>query len=507
MTVNCNSERNETNQPLTALTSNSEAVRTLARIVAGTFGPKGLDCMLIDENGAVIVTNDGATILKTIDLTHPVVQILVNAIRLQEEKVGDGTTTASILAESLITEGVNQVFKGVPVVKVIDGIRLGIDAALTILSESKITVEKLDSPLLERVALISARGHRILADLVIGAARTLGEEYLVKPGFKLSDQVLAFEGSPTELILGTVVNREPLNRVMPYRVEDAKILIIDDALEPIKIDHQALSTESGFNRQLQNQELLRENIIRLAQMGVNGIFTDRSISDQAETYLTDLGILGVQGVSRHEWERLAALTGARPVKREGLLKSSEELGPMIGKAAALIVDEDNRNIRALGYPDQKMVTILIGAYSREIVEEKERIAKDAAGAVQAAWREGVVPGGGSIELGIARFLAEKSPNNMERYGYNCVVEALKKPMAVICSNAGFNYLEKMAAVFARQEETNSLGVGVNCDTGQVEDLMQNGVYDPYLVKYHALKSAGEVAESILRIDTIVKMKD
>lgn len=507
MTVNRIPEQSETNQSLTALTSNSEAVRTLARIVAGTFGPKGLDCMLIGENGGVIVTNDGATILKSVDVTHPVVQILINAIRLQEEKVGDGATTASILVESLITEGVNQVFKGVPVVKVIDGIRLGIEAALKILTESRITIEQLDSPLLERVALISARGHHVLADLVIRAARSLGEIHLAKSGFKLADQILAFEGSPTELILGTVVNREPLNKVMPYRVEDAKLLIIDDALEPIKIDHQALSTEAGFNRQLRNQELLRENIIHLAKMGVKGIFTDRSISDQAETYLTDLGILGVQGVSRHEWERLAALTGARPIKRDGLLKPSEELGPMIGKAAALIVDEDNKYIRVLGYPDQKMVTILIGAYSKEIVEEKERIAKDAAGAVQAAWREGVVPGGGSIEFGIARSLAEKTPNNMDRYGYNCVIEALKKPMAVICSNAGFNNLEKMAVVLARQEEMNSLGVGVNCETGQVEDLMQNGIYDPYLVKYHALKSAGEVAEAILRIDTIVKMKD
>ncbi len=507
MTVNRSSEPSENIQPLAALMTNLEAIRTLTQIVAGTFGPKGLDCMLIDQNGEVIVTNDGATILKTIDTTHPIAQILINAIRLQEEKVGDGTTTASILTEGMITEGANQVIKGVPVIKVIDGIKLGIDAVLEILTKAKISIDRLDSPLLERIALISARGHHSLADLVVKAVRTLGEDYIAKPGFKLADQVLAFEGSITELISGTVINREPLNKVMPCRIEDAKILIIDDALEPIKVDHQALGTEAGFNRQLHNQELLHESIIRLAKMGVKGVFADRSISDQAESCLTDFGIIGVQGVLRREWERLADLTGARPIKREDLLKTTEELGTVIGKTAAVIVDEDNKNIRVLGYPEQKMVTILVGAYAKEIVEEKERIVKDAAGAVQAAWHEGVVPGGGSIELGIARLLSKKPPTNMNRYGYNCVVEALKKPIAQICSNAGFNNLEKIAEVWARQEETDSLGIGVNCETGQVEDLMQTGVYDPYLVKYYALKSAGEVAEAILRINTIVKMKD
>lgn len=507
MTANHNLERPEINHSVTALISNAEAIRAISQIVAGTFGPKGLDCMLVDQNGGVIVTNDGATILKTIDTTHPAAQILINAIRLHEEKVGDGTTTATILAESIITEGVNQVLKGVPVIKVIDGIKLGIDSALNILKKVKIPVERLDSPLLERIALISARGQYVLADLVIRAARVLGEEYLTKPGFRLADQVFAFEGSPTELIPGTVINREPLNKVMPGRIEDGKIVVIDDALEPIKIDHQALATEAGFNRQICNQEMLRESINKLAKLGVKGVFADRAISDQAESCLTDLGIIGIQGVPRCEWERLASLTGARPIKREDLSKSSEELRLIIGKTAVIIVDQDNKNIKILGYPEQKMVTLLVGAYSKEVVEEKERIAKDAASAVQAAWQEGIVPGGGGAELGIARLLNEKTPQDMNCYGYNCVVEALKKPIAQICSNAGFNNLEKMAEVLVRQRETESIGVGVNCETGQVEDLMENGIYDPYLVKYRALKSAGEIAELILRINTIVKMKD
>lgn len=507
MAVNQNPEWSGKNQPLASLTTNAEAVRALARIVAGTFGPKGLDCMLVGEDGEVIITNDGATILETIDITHPVARIFINAIQLHAEKVGDGTTTASLLAEALITEGVNQVLKGVPVIKVIDGIKLGIDAALKILAESKIPIIELDSPLLERVALIAARGHHDLADLVIKAARILGGEYLAKPGFRLADQIFAFEGGPTELIPGTIINREPLNKGMPFRADDVKILILDDALEPVKVDFQALGTEAGFNRQLHHQELLRESIHQLAKMGLKAVFADRAISDQAESHLTDLGIIGVQGVPRHEWERLADFTGARPVKRDKLLDSPAEMEALFGKAAAVIVDQDYRNIKVLGYPEQKMVTLLIGAYTKEITEEKERIIKDAAGAVQAAWCGGVVPGGGSVELGIARLLNEKMPADLNRYGYACVVEALKKPIAQICSNAGFDPLEKLTQVIAAQERTGSMGIGVNCETGQVEDLFRNGVCDPYLVKYHALKSAGEVVEGILRINTIVKMKD
>ncbi len=507
MAVNQNLERSETNHPFTALTTNSGAIRTLAQIVAGTFGPKGLDCMLVGQDGNVIITNDGATILRTIDITHPAAQIFINAVQLQEEKVGDGTTTTSLLAEALIAEGVNQVLKGVPVVKVIDGVKLGIDAALSVLAEVRTPVERLDSPLLERIALVSARGHYDLAELVIKAARILGAEYLTKPGFKLADQVLAFEGGPTELIRGTIINREPLNKEMPRRIDDSKILVIDDALEPVKVDFQALGTEAGFNRQLHNQELLRESIRQLAGIGVKAVFTDRAISDQAESCLTDLGIIGVQGVPRHEWERLAVLTGARPIKRESLLKEPEEMGPVCGKAATITTDDDFKNIRVLGYPEQKMVTLLVGAYAKEITEEKERIIKDAAGAVQAAWCGGVVPGGGSVELGIARLLNEKMPSDLNRYGYACVIEALKRPITQICSNAGFNSLEKLAEVLACQEKTGLLGIGVNCETGKVEELLENGVCDPYLVKYHALKSAGEVVEAVLRINTIVKMRD
>jgi archaeal chaperonin len=501
------SERSEVDQHLSALISNSGAIRAITEAVQGTLGPKGLDCMLVDQYGGVMVTNDGVTILKTMDVNHPAARILISAVEHQEEQVGDGTTTAALIAGSLIAEGVNQVIKGVPVIKVIEGMKTGIGKALELLEEAVIPLEDLNSPVLERIALIAGRDHRDLAELIIGAARILGGERLKEPGFKLADQVVALEGAESELIQGAIIDKEPLNREMPRQITSGKIIILDDALEPHQINYEALGTEAGFQQQLHNEQDLHENIRKLSRLGVKAIFAGRSISDQAEDLLTDLGMIGVQGVAMHEWRRLAELSGARPIKKDSLYKPDEDWQKLAGEAAAIIVDEKFKQIRVIGQPGRKLVTILVGAYTKEVVGERERIAKDAAAAVQAAWCSGVVPGGGSIELGLARKLQGFQPRGMAAYGYGCVIEALKRPITQICANAGFNPLEKVEEVQALQEERDSYSLGVNCDTGAVEDLVQLGVWDPYEVKYCAIRSAGEVGEAILRINTIIKMKE
>jgi chaperonin GroEL (HSP60 family) len=156
--------------------------------------------------------------------------------------------------------------------------------------------------------------------------------------------------------------------------------------------------------------------------------------------------------------------------------------------------------------EPSFVTIIIGGSTREIVNERERIARDASAAVQAAWCGGVVPGGGSVELAIARRLAGQQFKGMASFGFQCVIEALKRPMTQICMNAGFNPLEKIEEVLAHTGASITYAYGVNCDTGSVEDVTTAGIWDPYEVKYHAIKTAGKVCEAILRINTIIKMK-
>ncbi len=500
-------ETAEVSQRLAALISNVGAIKAVGEAIEGTLGPKGLDCMLIDESGSVIITNDGVTILKSMDINHPAARILISAAEQQEESVGDGTTTATVIAGAMISAGVEQIVKGVPVTKVIEGIRIGIQRTLELLTTQAITVNDLKSPILERIAYIAGRENLQIAKLVIEAARILAEEKLKEPGFQLAAQVSALDGVESAIIRGTVINREPLNIMMPRKFGSAKILIIDDSLEPIPVDSESLGTEAGFNQKLCNEQVLKDSICKLSKLGVAAVFTDRAISDTAEEQLTDLGILGVQGVARREWMRLAEMTGARPIKRGSLLKSALELEQATGEVACIEVDERLKHIKILGKNDVKYVTILIGAQTKEVVEERERIARDAASAVQAAWRGGVVAGGGSVELGIAYQLSQLQLKGMTSYGYECVIEALKRPIALICANAGFNPLEKVAEAMTSLTERGLYSIGVNCDTGNIEDLTESGIWDPYYVKYFAIKSAGEVAEAILRINTVIKMKE
>ncbi|TCL64281.1 chaperonin GroEL (HSP60 family) [Hydrogenispora ethanolica] len=507
MSIQEAANRSEVDQPMAALIHNAGAIRAVTEAVAGTLGPKGLDCMLVDECGDALVTNDGVTILKTMDITHPAARILINAAQYQEEEVGDGTTTTAVMIGALVNEGVNQVLRGVPVIKVIEGIDSGISRALNWLGQMAQPVDDINHPVLERVASIAGRGHRELARLIVQAARLVGGEKLREPGFKLADQILALEGSESSLIQGTIITREPINRQMPRQVADTRIVILDDALEPQKVAAEALGSKAGFEQQLHNEQLLRENLQKLAQIGVQAIFTDRAISDGAEDLLTDLGIIGVARVAMHEWRRLAELTGARPLKRTSLAKPALELLKLTGQAAEIRVNERFKQIQVLGKPEQKYVTVLVGAFTKEVVGERERIAKDTAAAVQAAWNGGIVPGGGSAELAVARLLEQEPLRGMAGYGFQCVIESLKKPLAQICVNAGFNALEKVSEVIAAQLEQHSNSIGIDCEDGTVIDLAAAGVYDPFLVKYHALKSAGEVAEAILRIQTIIKMKE
>ncbi len=507
MSVKEFTECSEVDQYMAALVTNCGAIRAITEAVQGTIGPKGLDCMLVDPFGGIMVTNDGVTILKTMDVTHPAARILISAAEYQEQQVGDGTTTATIIAGTLVSEGVNQVIKGVPVVRVIEGIRMGVERALQFLAEAKTPVTDLASPILHKIAFIAAREHQDLADIVMKAAWIVGAERLDSDEFKLADQVVALEGSESTLIQGTIINRVPMNREMPRRLRQTRILIVDDALEPIKIDSEALTTETGFNHQLHKEQELLANIKKIADLGVRAVFVDRFICDFAEDLLTDLGIIGIQGVCSDEWRRLAEMTGARPIKRGSLSKPLEELKTLTGEVDQILVDDKFHQTRILGKSNQNYVTIIAGAHTKEVVCERERIMKDAASALQAAWHDGVVPGGGSVEMSIARKMNERPLRDMSCYGYHCVIEALKKPFIQICTNAGFNPLEKVAEVLGREEQSGSNAIGVNCETGAIEDLTELGIWDPYLVKYQAIKTAGEVGEAILRINMIIKMKE
>ncbi|MGI6129308.1 MAG: TCP-1/cpn60 chaperonin family protein [bacterium] len=499
----------EVDESLAALISNANAIRAIAAAVEGTIGPKGLDTMLVDRFGEITITNDGVTILEQMDVNHPAARMLINVARAQQDEIGDGTTTCTILAKALISEGVNHVIRGVPVVRVIEGMRFGVERALKIIKENASSVESLDDPVLRRIAYIAGRENEDISELVVQAAQLVGIEKLKDDNFRLADTVSAQEGAVNEVFMGLVLDRERLNTQMPEERENVKVLVLDDALDPEEIEEEALGTETGFSKYLELQEEFRHNLNTLIELDIGLVLTSRTVHTIAEEMLTDAGIFVVDRLASDSLRQVAEHTGSRLVKRSILKKPAAELETYLGFAGRVYEDEKLCQVRIVGGQGKPMATILVGAATEEVVGERQRIARDAASSVQAAVKGGVVPGGGALEIAVARklgaFRQEKA--GMSAYGVDAVVEALKKPLAQIVANAGFNPLEKAEEVWAAQMANDNVQLGIDCDKGTITSMADIGVADPAEVKSYALKAAGEVAEAILRIDTIIKRKD
>ena len=285
---------NEADESLAALMTNASAVRAIAAAVQGTIGPKGLDTMLVDRFGEVIITNDGVTILDKMDVNHPAAKMVINIAKAQQHEVGDGTTTATIMAGALVNEGVGQVLRGVPVARVIEGIRLGIMLAQTEMAKRAKAFKDIKDPKLSSIAMVAGRENADIADLVVQAARLIGREKLLEANYKLSDIIVAEENARNEVFLGVIVDKERMSKEMPEQVAQATVLIIDDALEPEELDNEALGTEAGFRRFRELQDEFELNVRKIVELGVKVVMTDRGVHARAEEILTDGQVMVVE---------------------------------------------------------------------------------------------------------------------------------------------------------------------------------------------------------------------
>ncbi|MGA9173476.1 MAG: TCP-1/cpn60 chaperonin family protein, partial [Thermoactinomyces sp.] len=430
---------------LSALQSNANAVRSVASAVASTLGPKGLDTMLVDANNHVIVTNDGVTILDRMEISHPAAKMIVNVAKSQQEEVGDGTTTATLLTAALVEEGVKQVMKGVPVTKVIAGIERGIRFALRKMKEKARPIYELDDEWLQRIAFTASRENEDITMAVIEAAHLVGREKLLDRSFKLADCVVAHPRVDNTVFSGIVVDQQRMNQQMPRKKDHTRVLVLVDDLEPETAGAETRGSDDASAKQENVKEefyVLLEHLIHL-QVGL--IVTGKGVDPYAEEVLTDAGVMVVKDVKQADLERIAEHTGARIVKRSGLKKSLEEIEAALGSCTGVIDDERLDKLRVLGGKGRPMATLIVGAQTEEVVKERERIAKDAASAVQAAVCGGFLPGGGAVELAIARDVERfrDMVQGMERFGVSVVAECLERPMSQVVANAGFNPLEKI----------------------------------------------------------------
>lgn len=497
-------------QKFDLLENNVNAVRAVMAAVESTIGPKGLDTMLVDQFGNVAITNDGVTILNMMEVTHPVARMLIHSINAQQEEVGDGTTTTTLMAGEMVVHGLEQVSRGVPVAQILTGLRYGIKEACRLMEQEAVLVGSMDTGQLYNIAYVAGRENEGIAKLIMEGAMLIGEEKLMDRTFRFSQQVRAVEGAESEVLHGVLITKERLTRQMPLELSgNLKVMVLDDALEPEELGNGALTTESGFQQYLVLKEEFKANIQRLIDTGVQAIFVDRGVDDTAAELLEEAGILVIARIPHKELVDLAEHCGAKLLKRSSLSKSVEELQKQFGSATHIIGNEKMRHVKVLGGGGKAMATILVGATTGEVVGEKERIAKDAASSVQSALQNGLVAGGGAAELAVARQLEQNKNalSGMSVFGVDCVIAALKKPFMRIVTNAGFNPLEKLGDVHKAQELQQNTHLSMNCDTGRIDDLYIAGIVDPLYVKLHGLKIAGEVAEAILRINIIVKKKE
>ncbi len=508
MSVNEVTNTSEYDKKMTALMTNMRAVRAIASAVEGTIGPKGLDTMLVDGFGDVMITNDGVAILEKMDVNHPAAQMVINIARGQQEGVGDGTTTATIIAGALIVAGVEQVIKGVPVARIIEGIKLGIATAQKALLKEVRTLQEGDDDVLWKIAYTAGRENNDIAGLIVEAAKMIGRDKFLEEDFRFHEAIAAQSGADNEVFRGVLIDKKRLNRQMPERIEDVKVLLIEDELRPEELGEEALATEAGFRRFMELKEEFKKNLEKILSSGANFILIERGIDDYAEAFLADHGLIAVTRVGRRDMRVVADHSGAKSIKRSGLEKSVEELKQQLGHAAVVYEDQKLKKMRLIDGQGKSMATVLVGATTEEVVDERERIAKDAASAVQAAIKKGYVSGGGSCELALARAVeaSRREISGMAAYGLECVAQALREPVTKIIENAGFNPLEKLEEISSRQVKENNNAYAMDCDTGEVVNMLDLGVLDPYLVKQYAIKAAGEIAVSILRIDTIIRMK-
>jgi chaperonin GroEL (HSP60 family) len=491
------------------LLNNAGAIRAICAAVEGTLGPKGLDTMLVGSRGQVLVTNDGATILEQMDVTHPAARMLVQVAKSQQERVGDGTTTATVLAGALVAEGVAQVTRGVPVSKVVTGLQDGIRLATELLQARSRTLAGLHDPMLYRVAYVAAREDRQLAELVMAAAERLGVDTLRDDGYRLADSIAAHDKPVSEVWSGLLLKHKPIHaQMLAMELQMPKLLVMHDALEPEKQDEEAMMTDAGFQRYLLLKEEFQANLGKLLELDVRFIALDRGVDQEAEQFCADHGIIVLQRVPKRELQRICEHTGARPIRRTVLKKAPAELVPYLGACETLAYDARIEQVRLTGGAGLPAATVLVGGSTADVVGERARIARDAAAAVQAAVRGGYLPGGGAVEVAVAHELDRyrETVKGMEAFGVAAVVQALHKPLAQMVLNAGFNPLEQVEQVRAAQLAQQSDSIGIDCDTGQLMDVLKKGIVDPAPVKIHALLAAGEVAAAVLRIHTVIKMR-
>ncbi|WP_297495776.1 thermosome subunit beta [Thermococcus sp.] len=495
------------------------AARIVAETVRTTLGPKGMDKMLVDSLGDIVITNDGATILDKIDLQHPAAKMMVEVAKTQDKEAGDGTTTAVVIAGELLKKAEELLDQNIHPSIIVKGYTMAAEKAQEILDKIAIKVNPDDEETLLKIASTSITGksaeaHReLLAKLAVEAVKQVAEKEDGK--YRIDIDNIKIEKKPgesvdeSELIRGVVIDKEVVHPRMPKRVEGAKIALIGDALEVKKTETDAkiniTSPDQLFDFIEQEEKMLKEMVEAIAKTGANVVFVQKGIDDLAQHYLAKYGIMAVRRVKKSDMEKLAKATGAKIVTNVKDL-TSEDLGEAELVEQRKVAGENM--IFVEGCKNPKAVTILIRGGTEHVVDEVERALEDAIKVVKDVMEDGaILPAGGAPEIELSIRLDEyaKQVGGKEALAIEAFAEALKIIPKTLAENAGLDPVDIMVKVIS-EHKNKGLGIGIDVFEGKPADMLEKGIIAPLRVPKQAIKSASEAAIMILRIDDVIAAK-
>ncbi len=502
-----------------AIRANILAAKVLAEILKTSLGPRGLDKMLVDAFGDIVVTNDGATIVKEMEVQHPAAKLLVEVAKAQDAEVGDGTTTVVVLAGTLLEKAEKLLDENIHPTTIIDGYTKALERALKYLDEIAVPVNVEDDETLRRIidTTISSKfvGHgpekEKIIELVLNTIRIIAEKK--GEGYEVDLDNVKIEkkkgGSllDSKLIRGVVIDKEVVHPDMPRVVKNAKIAVLDTPLEVQKPDLSTKIRVTDLDQLEQFLEeetkLIKEMVERIAATGASVVVTQKGIDEVAQHFLAKKGIMAVRRVKRSDIEKIAKATGAKIVTSLRDLKP-EDLG------YAELVEEkrvgEDKMIFIEGAKNPKSVTILLRGANDMLLDEAERNVMDALHSLRNIMKEPkIVGGGGAVEIEIALKLKDyaKSLSGKEQMAVEAYSEALEVVPVVLAESAGMDALDTLLQLRSLHAKGYKFA-GVNVVDGKIEDDMTKlNVYEPILVKKQAIKSASEAAISLLKIDDVI----
>jgi archaeal chaperonin len=504
--------------------NNITAAKLVAELVKSSLGPRGMDKMLVDPLGDVTITNDGATILKDIDVQHPAAKMMVEVSKSIDNEVGDGTTSSVVVAGSLLEKAEDLIDKDVHPTVIVDGYKKCSVKAIEVLRNIATKVDASDIGILNKISetsmsskMVSANSKhlsKIVVDAILAAADVTGAEYQVdidnikldtKPGGSIED---------TSLVRGVILDKEVVHAAMPKRIEDAKIALVNSPLEIEKTEIDAkisISSPEQIQSFMDEENRILKNMVdKVISAGANVLVCQKGIDDLAQHYLSKANVLAVRRVKDSDMAKLSRATGGRIVTNIEDL-STDDLG--YSKLVEERKVESDKWVFIEGCKNPKALSVLIRGGSQRVVDEAERSIHDALMSVKDVLEYPyITAGGGAPEAVVAQRLREWSVSlpGREQLAAEKYADAIDSIPLTLARNAGMDVIDTQVQLHSKISDSQTPKIGIDVMNAKIADMSSKGIYEPLAVKENIINSATETASLILRIDNVIaasKTKD